>query len=234
MTTAPTIDADTTVADLVTQQPARSRVFEELGIDFCCGGNISLAQAAIDHKLVLEDVLAQLQAVIPTADGERDWSEAPVDELAQHIISEHHEYLRRELPHLSMLVTKVARAHGATRPQLLESRDVFLAMVPEVGNHLITEETELFPMLIDGSYRTATSEQLDKLTSHLVGEHDDTGRAMEQLRELNDNYEIPEFACTSYRAMLDGLERFEVDMHRHVHLENHVLFPRVTAELAAV
>jgi regulator of cell morphogenesis and NO signaling len=227
----------TTIGQLVTERPARARIFESFGIDYCCGGKKPLADAirekALDEKAVL-GVLAAFDAQSPQA--ERDWSKATLTELADHIEETHHAYLKLELPRLEFLVNKVANRHGDHTPALIELAHVFNAFKAELESHMMKEEQVLFP--ICRQLDTATGPQqfhcgsVENPIAMMVHEHDDAGRAMERMRALTNDYTAPIDACNTYRAMFDSLHQLEQDMHRHVHKENSILFPR-TVEVEA-
>ena len=60
----------------------------------------------------------------------------------------------------------------------------------------------------------------------MTSEHDAAGEQLRSIRELSDDFQPPEWACATYRALLEGLEGLEKDLFRHVHLENNILFPK--------
>src|SRR5215217_6454151 len=116
---------ETTVGQLVTDRPARARIFESFGIDYCCGGKKPLAQAIAEKGLDANAVLGVLEAFDEQAPAsERNWGEATLTALADHIEQTHHAYLKNELPRLEYLVNKVANRHGGHTPQLVELAQV--------------------------------------------------------------------------------------------------------------
>lgn len=222
---------DTAVADLVIDRPARARVFERLGIDYCCGGDHSLTEACRKNDLDPDTVVRMLDATeeSPSDTDTTDWSEATLGDLIDHITSTHHDYLRRELPRLDDLLADVTNAHGHAISWLSRVQSVFRTLKADLFDHMRSEEEYVFPairtleegrVLPDGStLEHATLEQME-------AEHDDAGTMLEQLRDLTDGYTPPEGACPKFRAALDGLRELETDMHQHVHKENNVLFPK--------
>jgi regulator of cell morphogenesis and NO signaling len=217
------IDPSRTVAELVLERPSRSRVFEQLGIDYCCGGKRSLTDACEARGLAPADALAALEAAQDEHTGERDWTQASLRELCDHIVSSHHEPLREELPRLDALLEKVVRAHGDERPELAELRDTFTALRSELEEHMVTEEQQLFPLVRSGGPYDA--EQV----AELEHEHEWAGSALAKLRELSGGYDLDRALCNTHRATIDGLHALEVDLHQHIHEENNVLFPRALA-----
>ena len=227
---------DTTVGQLVTERPARARIFESLGIDYCCGGKKPLAQAiaekGLDEKAIL-GVLDAFDDASPVA--EKNWGEASLSELADHIEATHHAYLKTELPRLEFLVNKVANRHGPHNPKLIELARIFGIFKAELESHMHKEEVILFPICRE--LETATGPRqfhcgsVQNPIRVMIHEHDDAGEALGRMRELTDNYTAPTDACNTYRALFDSLKQLEQDMHRHVHKENSILFPRaVSAE----
>jgi len=141
------IERSTTVADLVVEGPALARLFEQLGIDYCCGGKRSLEEACASRGLDVATAIALLEADGGAPEGEaEDWARAPLGELCDHIVEAHHALLRRELPRLSTLLGKVEVAHGPERPELAEVRSVFEEMRDELEEHMEKEELVLFPL----------------------------------------------------------------------------------------
>jgi regulator of cell morphogenesis and NO signaling len=130
------IDPSRTVAELVLEQPSRARVLEELGIDYCCGGRTPLAEACAARGLAVDDAVAALEGGAELPTSERDWTTAPLAELCDHIVSQHHDRLREELPRLDGLLEKVVRAHGEERPSVIELRDTFTALRSDLEQHL--------------------------------------------------------------------------------------------------
>lgn len=220
-----------TVGQLVTERPGRARVFETFGIDYCCGGKQPLKQACeakgVDADTVLK-VLAMLDEQQP--ENERDWSQATMTELACHIEQTHHAYLKRELPRMEYLVCRVAERHGAHQAHLVPLRDTFLAFKSEMEDHMIKEERVLFPLCRTLEHAESLPEvhcgSVDNPVKQMVHEHNDAALALHRMRQLTNGYTPPAEACNTYRAMYDALSELERDMHRHVHKENSILFPK--------
>ncbi len=225
---------ETTVGQLVVERPSRARVFEKFGIDYCCGGRKPLQQAIEEKGLAADAVVAELRlerdAESVRASHERNWATASLTDLCDHIEQTHHAYLKQELPRLEFLTHKVANRHGDHTPKLIEIYRIFVELKAEMDQHMAKEEQILFPIC----RQLDTADKLPESHCGSVGnpiavmmrEHDDAGRALEQFRQLTDDYTPPAEACNTYRAMYDGLHQLERDMHQHVHKENNILFPR--------
>lgn len=229
-----TISPETTVGELVRAMPARSRIFENLGIDYCCGGKKPLAEVCRAKGLDPATVVAMLAAL----DGAPETSSANPDtmgltELCDHIERAHHDYLREELPRLDFMTRKVAAVHGQDAPNLLEVRRVFEAFSAKMTAHTEEEETVVFPKIRqleakNGDKAGAVAE-LKAVFARLESEHDGAGGALARFRELTNDYTPPDWACNTFRAMYDSLERLEKETHQHVHKENNVLFVKALA-----
>jgi regulator of cell morphogenesis and NO signaling len=223
------------IRDLVTADAGRTRVFEKLGIDYCCGGGRSLAEACaakdLDPQTVAQVLEAAEAAEGPSASA-TDWTEQPLGELIDHIEATHHTFLRNELPRLTGLIDKVARVHGDSAPWMVAIKDVFDTLRPDLEAHMQKEEEVVFPIIraLEAGEPLPEASTLGDDPIHLMEEeHDAAGAALEQMNTLSGGYTPPEGACGTFRAALEGLARLEADMHQHVHKENNVLFPRARA-----
>lgn len=226
------ITPETTIGALVAEDASRTRVFERLGIDYCCGGGRSLAEACEERGLDPQTVATVLDAATSSSSTPHeavDWTERPLHELIDHIESTHHAFLREELPRLTRLLGKVARVHGKAVPWIVEVKDVFDELRPDLEAHMAKEEDVVFPFIRaqeHGEPLPSTAELGDDPIELMEEEHDAAGAALKQMNELSDGYTPPKNACGTFRAALEGLARLEADMHQHVHKENNILFPR--------
>jgi len=218
--------ADRTVGELVAERPGRSRVFQAFQIDFCCQGGKTLREACAKREVSLESVLDQLEAEL-TSGGEPDFNpaELPPAELADYIVEKHHGFLRQELPRLQTMAARVATVHGGHTPSLVEVHQVFENLFAELDSHMMKEEQILFPAVKAMSRGDVAPMPLDGPIACMIHEHEDAGAALARLNELTSGYNPPADACNTYRALFAGLADLEEDLHRHIHLENAVLFP---------
>lgn len=221
--------AETKVGAIVAASPATARLFELVEIDYCCGGEVTLAEAAEAAGVAPAKLLAALATVGAAAQGahEPDWRRAPLAELADHIVDTHHAYLWRELPRLAGIVATVERVHGSAHSELAEVAREFRALAADIGPHLELEERDVFPVARD--LGRATPEALSSAVATLRADHERVGAALGRLRALTGDYALPADACALYTELLSGLEALERDLHTHVHLENEVLLPRLVA-----
>jgi regulator of cell morphogenesis and NO signaling len=225
-----TIETTRTLADLVTEHPTLARELERLGLDYCCGGCSTLADACAAVGLAADDVAAEL-ATLSAAGVPPAWAKFTAVDLVDHIVGTHHQYLWSEMPRLTALMEKVASAHGDRHPEMREVQRVLDSLCRDLEPHLMKEERVLFPMIRELAASTVTPEfhcgTLANPISVMMGEHDQAGELLEQLREVTSSYAVPADACASYRSLYDGFARLASDTHLHVHKENNVLFPLV-------
>lgn len=226
-----TVSPSTTVADLVAERPARARLFEQLGLDYCCGGKRSLDDACRAKGLDAATVATML-GVLDRVDGTHDdLADATLGGICDHIVSVHHELLRTELPRLSALLAKVVKAHGEERPELVPVQATYEELRTALEHHLVEEEVTTFPALraLDAG---DAQDDLPARIEHLEVEHDHAGQLLARLSELTDGYSLAGVGCNTHRATLDALADLQGDLHLHIHEENNVLFPRAAAALA--
>ncbi len=229
------IDPAHTVGQLVVENPARSRVFENYGIDYCCGGKKPLTEACERKEVDVERVVSDLLQ----ADKARAQSEGPdvssmsLCDLVDHIVSTHHAYLRVELPRLEAMALRVRSVHGANHSWLAPLHETVVELVSELTSHMMKEEHILFPNICQMEKgQQGGAEGIAGPISVMEQEHDAAGSGLERLRELSSDFTPPDGACNTFRAMLDGLAELERDLHSHIHKENNILFPRAL-EMAA-
>ncbi len=226
--------ADRTVGELVAERPSQSRVFQAFGIDFCCQGGRTLREACERKEISLDTVIEQLEAAASDRSAP-EWNPAELEPeaLAAYIVEKHHKYVRTELPRLHAMAARVAHVHGGHTPSLVEVFGVFQGLSDELSEHLIKEESVLFPAITALSHGEPAPVTLNGPISCMLHEHDDAGQAMAKIRELTNGFQPPAEACNTYRALFAGLQEFEEDLHTHIHLENSVLFPSARALEAA-
>jgi regulator of cell morphogenesis and NO signaling len=228
-----------TVGEIARENPASVRVFEKYKIDYCCGGKISFAEACQARGIAPADLQSELDAAGAQPGVQRDWSEAPLGLLIDHIVGTHHVYLKSELPRLQAWLDKVLSAHGTNYGStLVPLANTFEALRAELESHLGKEEMILFPLIkgmesAKGSGQQAPPAHCGSVNNPIrvmVHEHDNAGQALQAIHRITGGYTVPADACNTYRALYHGLAELESDLHRHIHLENNILFPRA-AEL---
>lgn len=225
--------AGTAVRDLVLGKPASARVFESFGIDYCCGGAQTFAQACKTAGRTVEEVNAALEKCESTT-SERDWRNAPLAELAQHIVETHHSFTQAEISRLTSLISRVIAVHGGNHPELSRVQMTFAGLSEELREHMRKEEELLFPYIAEMEEAARTRRRppepmfgtVQNPVAVMIMEHEGAAQALEKIRETTSDYLLPSDGCASYRALYQSLPAFTADLHQHIHLENNILFPR--------
>ena len=229
-----------TVRELALENPAATRVFEKLGIDYCCGGNKSLEQACRAANLSVDEVIDSLEVANHSTNAVQaihDWQTEPLADLISHITNTHHKYTREELARLAPLFDKVCSVHGKNHPELQPVRASFQGLVQELTTHMMKEERVLFPYIVRMEETVIQNEPIlpspfgsvQNPVLMMEHEHDSAGNALRAMREGSSGYTPPPDACISYQTLYKALAELEADLHQHIHLENNILFPRAIA-----
>ena len=224
-----------TVREIALEQPTAIRVFEQFGIDYCCGGRKPLAEACAAGNLEIDSVLAALEEAEkkPRVEVE-NWAGKSLESLSSHIVAKHHAYVKRELPRLAQLAQKVVNRHGSMRPELPVIAATLTQLDEELTHHLAKEEAVLFPYIagLERSNSIGTPKPkscfgtIANPIAMMTQEHDAAGALIAEIRHLSGKFTTPPDACPTFHAFYDGLKEFEQDLHQHIHLENNILFPR--------
>jgi len=215
------IGPDTTLAELAATWAGASRVFQRHELDYCCRGAQTLAAACRERRLPVAELVAELQAAVTPLEPAADWSRLPQVQLIAHLVDHFHAGHRRELPRLQAMAGKVEQVH-ARHPRCPHGlADALATTAHDLELHMQKEEHVLFPLLVAGGAKSAWAP-----IQCLTAEHDEHGRALARLRELAHAFVAPDDACPTWRALYLGLHEFERAVMEHIHLENHVLFPR--------
>jgi len=228
-----------TVAEIALETPRAAALFEEFGIDYCCGGEKSLQEACNDARVSLAEVekaLREVQDARDDADA-KDWRAASLGDLIAHIVNFHHQYVRRALPRIDQLLSKVLTAHGQKHHDLGKVLRHFQVLGDEMVRHMMKEEQVVFPYIIRMEEAMAEGQRVPAPTFGTVknpirmmrAEHESIGIELREIRKLSKDYDTPKDQCNSFRALYNALEEFERERNQHIHLENNILFPRAEA-----
>ena len=225
-------DVTKTVREFAVEIPQATRLFESMGIDYCCGGGKSLREACVAANVPVDEVVRKLLASVHenAASPNTDWYSTSLGELVDYIVAKHHVYVRQELPRLEQLLNKVASKHTEKHPELAKVKKVFRELSAELTSHLRKEEEILFPYvkeLESSSLKRAPMFGSVKNPIHMMEiEHDSAGDALRELRSITNGFVTPEEGCFTFQTLYRGFAEFEADLHQHIHLENNILFPR--------
>jgi regulator of cell morphogenesis and NO signaling len=237
------IEAESPIGGIAVEYPNTIPYFEERRIDYCCGGNRTLAQGCATAGVAVEDALQELDRTLSGRSGASQggrWK--GLSPLIDHLVEVHHAFTRNQLELLRGLSAKVLRVHGERHPELKEIALILQVLDEELQHHLLKEEKVAFPYLLQLE-RAAQGERPEGMPfpfyafangpqQVLMGEHESAGEQLRQLRRLTGDHVPPPGACVSFQAFYRGLADLEKDLHLHIHLENNVLFP-MAQELAA-
>lgn len=220
---------DISIGELVALDFRAATVFKEAGIDFCCGGKMSIEEACNEKGIDQAEINKQL-ADLESApqDTVHNFNEWDLGFLCDYIINTHHKFVLKTLPELVFYTEKIASVHGERHPELTEVSELFSEINRELLQHLNNEEEVFFPavkeFLRSGSKysRMTILDQINKLSP----EHEFAGGAMDKINSITRNYDVPADGCNTYHVTFRLLRQFEDDLHVHVHLENNILFPK--------
>jgi regulator of cell morphogenesis and NO signaling len=226
-----------TVGELAREIPEATRIFEKVGIDYCCGGGRSLLEACATANLSVDQVIDSLEFAEEEARAkqkDRDWLTEPLAGLVAHINGMHHKYTREEIARLGPLFDKVVSVHGKNHPELQQVRATFHGLARELTMHMMKEEAVLFPYIVRLEETVIQKEpvlpppfgSVRNPVAMMMHEHDSAGEALRAMRQASAGYTPPGDACISYQTLYTALGDFEKDLHQHIHLENNILFPR--------
>lgn len=230
------------VGDIVAENYHAAGVFREFGIDFCCGGGQPLADVCEKKGIQLQSVTNKLELLFGNSENsEHNYNEWDPAFLIDYIINTHHSFVRRKTDEISAYAAKVARVHGERHPENVDIYRKFIELSKELTEHLEAEENTVFPLIkrlkqnTENGERPA-SEDLKALQEELdamIDDHEGAGNVMLEIRQLSNDFTPPGDACATYRILYQNLKGFEEDLHKHVHLENNILFRKAEKLLDA-
>ncbi len=224
-----------TVGEIVKLDFRAADVFSSYGIDFCCGGKISVSEACANSNCDETKVISDLEAMQNQHGSQvHDFNSWNIGFLADYIQNTHHQYVSKAIPQILPLAQKVAEVHGENHAEVIQINELFQDLAEELLQHMQKEEQILFPYIKklvadesagksndQGSFGTIASP-----ISVMEQEHENAGVILKELFRLSDGYTPPEDACNTFRVLYGKLKEFEDDLHRHIHLENNILFPK--------
>lgn len=224
-----------TIGKFVAEDYRTAEVFEKYGIDFCCGGQVTLAATCQEKNLDPDQVLQEIEAVrkepIQRSENYDAWT---LPFLIDYIVNTHHVYLKENDEQIAAYARKIAEVHGAHHPEVIEIARIFTKIVSDMAAHLVEEEEVFFPTIKradaavnsgkdpESKDRALIKAELEKLHR----EHEEIGDAIHKIRHLARDYAIPADVCNTFVVTYRKLKEFEDDLHKHVHLENNILFSK--------
>lgn len=231
------MNSATTLRAIALEHPATIRVFEQFHMDYCCGGNRPLGEVCAEKCIAAQVVLDALAEAVQSEPVAEDFTQASPAQLIRHIVQTHHAYVRSELPRLQAMADRVASKHGLLHPEATLIQRNLAQLDEELIFHLNKEERILFPY-IEGLERSredhtalpsACFNSLESPIQAMIHEHEGAASLLEEMRAATRGFVAWPGACPTTGGLYYGLKAFESDLHRHVHLENNLLFPRAIA-----
>lgn len=224
-----------TIGEIAADDYRKALIFKKYGLDFCCGGKKTLEEAAKTKGISKEEIEKEINALdVKNISQDEDILNWELDKLVDHIVDTHHSFVKTTIPEIVQFLSKVTKVHSGTNPELLKIYEYFGAVANELSIHLHKEEMMLFPYIKELA-ESARGEvdspvgafgNVQSPIKVMEEEHESAGKLLEAIRELTNNYTLPEHACGSYKVTYGLLNDFEEDLFRHIHLENNILFPK--------
>ncbi len=225
----------TPVGEIVAQDFRTAALFSKLGIDFCCKGHRTLEEVSNKKSLNASELSKQLKEIIETKGNNTiDFKSWDLDLLADYVEKTHHRYVEEKTPVLLAFLSKLCKVHGERHPELFEINRIFNESAQDLAAHMKKEELILFPFIRKMVQSRITNQPLqtphfgtvDNPIAMMKHEHDTEGERFREIARLTDDYNPPSDACSTYRTAYLMLQEFEEDLHKHIHLENNILFIR--------
>lgn len=229
------IKSDNIIGEVVAKDYRSAAVFQAYGIDFCCKGGRSIAEACEHKNIEPAELIEALQKSTTQAeDRSADYNSWPLDLLADYIEKKHHRYVESRIPEIMQFLNKVVSVHGERHPELEEIAQLFHDSAGVLTTHMKKEEFILFPFIRKMVKQKSAGEPIaappfgtiQNPIAMMNQEHDGEGERFRRIETLANHYAPPADACNTYRVTLAMLKEFEEDLHLHIHLENNILFPK--------
>ncbi|SRR5690554_211287 len=232
------ITQNTTIGEIVAHDFRTAALFSKLGIDFCCRGNRTIEEVSQKKGLDATQLQRELDEILQkTESGSIDFKSWPLDLLADYVEKTHHRYIEEKTPVLLAFLHKLCKVHGERHPELFEINRLFTESAQDLAAHLKKEELILFPFVRKMVNARITGKKFERPQFGTVEnpiemmkhEHDTEGERFREIARLTNHYTAPADGCNTYRTAFLMLEEFEQDLHKHIHLENNILFPNALA-----
>lgn len=227
------IRKDYSLGEVVTVYPVVVKKFNDMELDYCCGGSksleVALKEKGVDVDKFVEDLNKEFKEFKFENSQYVDWREKSSEELISHIVETHHGETFRLLKEIDPLMVKVFRVHFSHDPELLmKVHSLFGKLKCELEEHLLKEENILFPLMIkyDKANDEKEKKEIEEDIRIIVNEHEAAGDILKELAEVTDDYKVPEWGCISFKLLYDYLHDLEKDLFIHIHKENNILFAR--------
>ncbi len=228
------INTNTSVGDIVKVNFKTAQIFEKNSIDFCCGGGVSLGEACSKANVDIDQLIPELESLVLLNDPDSKYIDGlELNELCDYIEKRHHSYVSETIPFLQQKLQKLCDVHGDNHAELFEVKELFDGAAENLSAHMKKEELLLFPYIRkmakykreDLNRKSELGEAL-KTIELMNEEHQTEGERFEKISTLTSSYTCPPDGCGTYQVTYKTLKDFEIDLHRHIHLENNILFKK--------
>ncbi|MCF8427351.1 MAG: iron-sulfur cluster repair di-iron protein [Bacteroidia bacterium] len=228
------VNAENKVSEIVAKNIKAAHVFKKHGIDFCCGGGISIEKACQKNKVNLDQLLVELNGLDTTISSTQNYDSWSLDFLVDYIVNTHHSYVNESLGLIYSYAEKVAKVHGEHEPAVIQIFDLYKYISQDLAMHMKKEEMILFPFIkkmvkAEKGELVIEIEHFGSINNPIrmmEKEHETVGDWFKQIAILSKQYTAPEWACNTFKALYAKLDEFEQDLHLHIHLENNILHPK--------
>lgn len=226
-----------TIGDFVAENFRTAEVFKKYHIDFCCKGGRTVEEACDNKKVSPQQIYQELEEIVNRKSEDIDFNSWPLDLLADYVEKTHHKYVEEKSAMLIPYLNKLCKVHGERHPELFEINELFIGSAQDLAAHMKKEELILFPFIKQMVEAKKNGEPLpaprfgtvENPVAMMKHEHEAEGERFVKIAELTNNYEFPDDACGTYQVTYRMLEDFQNDLHKHIHLENNILFPKAIA-----
>ena len=226
-----------TIGDFVAENFRTAEVFKKYHIDFCCKGGRTVEEACDNKKVSPQQIYQELEEIVNRKSEDIDFNSWPLDLLADYVEKTHHKYVEEKSAMLIPYLNKLCKVHGERHPELFEINELFIGSAQDLAAHMKKEELILFPFIKQMVEAKKNGEPLpaprfgtvENPVAMMKHEHEAEGERFVKIAELTNNYEFPDDACGTYQVTYKMLEDFQNDLHKHIHLENNILFPKAIA-----
>lgn len=229
------VTSDTPVGEVVKTNFKAATMFQANKIDYCCGGDQTISEACSKAGVEADLLIEQLEEVLSDSDPDTEYiNNMELSALADYIINRHHSYVQKNIPFLKQNLDKIAEVHGDNHPELATIRDEFYESAGDLTMHMQKEELLLFPYVKQMEQAKKENKSIpappfgsvSSPIAAMMAEHENEGERYERLSKMTNGYQVPDDGCTTYEVTFKQLADFEKDLHRHIHLENNILFPK--------
>lgn len=228
------IKSNTIIGDIVSVNFKTAQIFENNNIDFCCGGQVSIAEACEKSNVDMNKLIPELELLVQVSDPDSKYLDGlELDALCEYIVKRHHSYVSENIPFLRQKLQKLCEVHGESHPELFEVAGLFDEGANNLTMHMQKEEIILFPHIANLVRKKDREDSNSDLACGVLGpidqmivEHVAEGERFEKISQITQNYTPPADGCNTYQVTYKTLQEFEQDLHRHIHIENNILFKK--------